>query len=150
VPLPARHHGPRGEAEATAELAEAPRAPAGETVLVVDDEPTVRMLVADVLSELGYAAVEAGDGASGLAVLRSERRLDLLGDRRGPARRHERAAAGRGGAGGAAGPAGAVHHGLRGERAGGNGQLEPGMRVMTKPFSVDALARRIRDMLAKA
>ena len=32
----------------------------------------------------------------------------------------------------------------------GNGQLEPGMQVMTKPFNVDALARRIRDLLAKA
>jgi two-component SAPR family response regulator len=32
----------------------------------------------------------------------------------------------------------------------GNGQLEPGMQVMSKPFAVDALARRIRDLLAKA
>ena len=35
----------------------------GETVLVVDDEPTVRMLVVEVLQELGYTAIEAGDGA---------------------------------------------------------------------------------------
>lgn len=41
----------------------------GETVLVVDDEPTVRMLVVEVLEELGYAAIEAGDGAGGLRVL---------------------------------------------------------------------------------
>ena len=145
-----RHHGPRGEAEASAELAEAPRAPAGETVLVVDDEPTVRMLVADVLSELGYAAVEAGDGASGLAVLRSERRLDLLvtdvglpGGMNGP----QLAEAAR-----AARPGLPVLFitGYAENALAGNGQLEPGMRVMTKPFSVDALARRIRDMLAKA
>ena len=44
------------------------RAEAGETVLVVDDEPSVRMLVT-VLGELGYAAIEAADSASGLTVL---------------------------------------------------------------------------------
>jgi CheY-like chemotaxis protein len=55
-----------------------PRARAGETVLVVDDEPVVRMLVAEVLAELGYAAIEAGDGASALRVLRSDARVDLL------------------------------------------------------------------------
>ena len=32
-------------------------------MLVVDDEPTVRMLVVEVLEELGYTALEAGDGA---------------------------------------------------------------------------------------
>ncbi len=55
-----------------------PHADAGETVLVVDDEPTVRMLVADVLGDLGYTAVEAADGAGGLAVLQSDARVDLL------------------------------------------------------------------------
>ena len=33
----------------------------GETVLIVDDEPTVRLLVAEVLSEMGYSAIEAGE-----------------------------------------------------------------------------------------
>ena len=50
----------------------------GETVLVVDDEPTVRMLVAEVLEELGYAAIEAPDGPSGLRMLQSDARIDLL------------------------------------------------------------------------
>ncbi len=145
-----RHHGPKSEAEAPAELAEAPRSPAGETVLVVDDEPTVRMLVADVLKELGYAAVEAGDGASGLAVLRSGRRLDLLvtdvglpGGMNGP----QLAEAAR-----AARPGLPVLFitGYAENALVGNGQLEPGMQVMTKPFAVDALAKRIGDMLAKA
>ena len=39
------------------------------TVLIVDDEPTVRMLVTDVLSDLGYTAIEAADSAAGLKVL---------------------------------------------------------------------------------
>ncbi len=29
----------------------------------------------------------------------------------------------------------------------GNGQLEPGMQVMTKPFAVEAIANKVRDML---
>jgi hypothetical protein len=29
-----------------------------------------------------------------------------------------------------------------------NGQLEPGMQVITKPFAMEALASRIKDMLA--
>src|SRR6185369_16804224 len=33
----------------------------GEVVLVVDDEPTIRMLVAEVLVESGYAVIEAAD-----------------------------------------------------------------------------------------
>ena len=50
----------------------------GETVLVIDDEPTIRMLIADVLQENGYKAIEAHDGASGLRVLQSDERIDLL------------------------------------------------------------------------
>ena len=50
----------------------------GETVLVVDDEATVRMLVKEVLEDLGYTAIEAADGESGLKVLQSDVRLDLL------------------------------------------------------------------------
>jgi len=38
-----------------------PRFGSGETVLIVDDEPTVGMLVAEVLEELGYVAIEAED-----------------------------------------------------------------------------------------
>jgi CheY-like chemotaxis protein len=51
---------------------------AGETVLVVDDEPSVRMLVTDALSELGYACVEANDGPAALKLLNSKLRVDLL------------------------------------------------------------------------
>ncbi|WP_420911765.1 ATP-binding protein [Sphingomonas turrisvirgatae] len=69
-----------GETERGKEVADAPVAPRGdgETVLVVDDEPTVRMLVAEVLSDLGYNAIEAEDGPSGLKVLNSTARIDLL------------------------------------------------------------------------
>ncbi len=55
-----------------------PPAEAGKTVLVVDDEPTVRMLVTEVLQDLGYTAIEAADGAQGCKLLPVERRIDLL------------------------------------------------------------------------
>ncbi|WP_245422041.1 hybrid sensor histidine kinase/response regulator [Alsobacter soli] len=74
---------PRHQGEATDEVVEddrreLPRAEAGETVLVVDDEPTVRMLIADTLADLGYRAIEAADAASGLRVLESDATIDLL------------------------------------------------------------------------
>jgi PAS domain S-box-containing protein len=79
-----RHWGEADAAEAaedmeiTAALAEAPRADHGETVLVVDDEATVRELVSEVLEGLGYMVIAAADGMAGLEVLRSDRHIDLL------------------------------------------------------------------------
>ncbi len=73
-----RHHGEAEGGNRHPRLADAPRAEQGETVLVVDDEPTVRMLITEVLQDLGYTAIEAADGASGLEVLQSDVRLDLL------------------------------------------------------------------------
>src|SRR3546814_15215192 len=55
-----------------------PETGAGETVLVIDDEPTVRMLIVEVLEEAGYVALEAEDGPSGLKILQSDVRVDLL------------------------------------------------------------------------
>ncbi len=46
--------------------------------MIVDDEPTVRMLITEVLEGLGYAAIEAADANSGLKVLQSNVRIDLL------------------------------------------------------------------------
>jgi PAS domain S-box-containing protein len=50
----------------------------GLTVLVVDDEPTVRMLVCEILEGLGHEALEAADAATGLRLLHSDARIDLL------------------------------------------------------------------------
>jgi CheY-like chemotaxis protein len=47
-------------------------------VLVIDDEPTVRMLITDALGDLNYTCIEAVDGPSGLDVVRSDKRIDLL------------------------------------------------------------------------
>src|ERR1700685_230861 len=62
-----------GEAESPShaeKLTDAPRANPGETVLVVDDEDLVRDLVLEVLDDLGYASLQAADGASGLEILK--------------------------------------------------------------------------------
>lgn len=57
---------------------EPPQALPGETVLVAEDEPAVRAVTAEVLKELGYAVIEATDGASALRRLSSDLRIDLL------------------------------------------------------------------------
>ena len=143
-----RHHGREDGANEPAELAEPPRAGQGETVLVVDDEPTVRMLVAEVLEDLGYAAIEAADGASGLRVLQSNTRIDLLvtdvglpggmnGRQVADAARERRP-----------GLKVLFITGYAENAAVGNGHLEPGMHVLTKPFAMEALAGRIKDIIA--
>ncbi|WP_043363645.1 PAS domain-containing protein [Belnapia sp. F-4-1] len=143
-----RHIGAAEEVELPPSAGTPPRAERGETVLIVDDEPTVRMLVADVLGELGYTAIEAEDGAAGLRVLRSEARIDLLVTDVGlPNGMNGRqlADAGR-----------ALRRGLKvlfitgyAENAAiGHGHLEPGMHVLTKPFAMETLASRIREMIA--
>ena len=143
-----RHHGEAETGDEPAAEAVAPRAGQDETVLVVDDEPTVRMLVTEVLEDLGYTAIEAADGPAGLQVLRSNVRLDLLITDVGlPGGMNGRqvADAGR-----------AVRPDLRvlfitgyAENAVvGNGHLDPGMHVMTKPFAMEALASRIKELIA--
>jgi PAS domain S-box-containing protein len=125
-----------------------PRAEAGETVLLVEDDPTVRDLVLDVLADLGYAALQAPDGPGGLALVRSEERIDLLVTDVGlPGMNGRQFAA----------EARALRPGLKvlfitgyAENAAfGNGHLDPDMQMMTKPFAVDALAKRIRVMIGR-
>lgn len=44
----------------------------------MDDEPGVRMLVTEVLEELGYSALEAHDGPSALRLMPSNFHIDML------------------------------------------------------------------------
>jgi len=118
-----------------------------ETVLVVDDDPAVRLVVAEVLTDLGYAFIEAADGAAALKVLQSEVRIDLLITDVGlPNNLNGRqvADAGRtirpdlkvlfitGYAENAV-----VHH----------GHLGHNMHIMMKPFALDALRRRVTEII---
>ncbi|WP_338662436.1 PAS domain-containing protein [Pararoseomonas sp. SCSIO 73927] len=142
-----RHLGKAEAVEEVPSLTAAPRAEAGQTVLVVDDEPTVRMLVMEVLEELGYGAIEAGDGASGLAVLQSDARIDLLVTDVGlPGGMNGRQMA----------DAARVTRpdmevlfitGYAENAVFRNGQLDPGMHVLIKPFAMEALASRIKELI---
>ncbi len=124
-----------------------PQARAGETVLIIDDEPTIRMLVTDILEGLGYAALEAADGAAGLQILESDARVDLLitdvglpgglnGRQVADAARHRR-------------PDLNVLFitGYAENAVLSHGHLDPGMHVLTKPFSMDVMAERITELV---
>ncbi|AVS99022.1 hybrid sensor histidine kinase/response regulator [Paracidovorax avenae] len=116
-------------------------------VLVVDDEPSVRALVVEVLHEMGYQTIEAHDGASALQVLQSRTHLDLLITDVGlPGGMNGRQLA----------DGGRLTRpdlqilfitGYAENAAVGNGHLERGMHVLTKPFTLDALAHRVRTLI---
>ena len=142
-----RHIGDEGPQHISSPTQTAPpRAERGETVLVVDDEPTIRMLFIEVLSELGYSTVDAADGPAGLALLRGGGRIDLLISDVGlPGGMNGRELAD---------AAQALRPGLPvlfitgyAEHAVvGHGHLGPGMHVLTKPFTIEALARRVKEI----
>jgi signal transduction histidine kinase/ActR/RegA family two-component response regulator len=144
-----RHYG--GETESTTDIdtARAARAQTGKTVLIVDDEPTVRMLVIEVLEDLGFTVLEAGDGAAALRILQSSTPVDLLISDVGlPGGTNGRQLAD---------AARTARPGLKvlfitgyAENAIiGNGQLGAGMRVLTKPFVVETFATRVLEMIAE-
>jgi PAS domain S-box-containing protein len=142
-----RHYGEVEDERPSTESRALPRSEQGETVLVVDDEPTVRMLITDILEELGFTWIEAGDSAAGLKVLQSDVRIDLLVTDVGlPGGMNGRQMA----------DAGRVSRpdlkvlfitGYAENAAVGNGQLAPGMAVLTKPFPMETMAARIRSMI---
>jgi PAS domain S-box-containing protein len=145
-----RHAGEMAFEQPLPELSQAPRARSGETVLVVDDEPTVRMLITEVLGELGYEAIEAADGARALQVLTSDVQIDLLITDVGlPGGINGRQVAD---AGKQMRPLLKVLFitGYAENAALKSGQLEPGMRVMTKPFALEALASIIQSIITNS
>lgn len=145
--LPA-YEGELVETDVMPGLSEAHRAEAGETVLVVEDEPVVRSPILEILPDLGYQALEAADGPSGLKILESKQRIDLLATEAG-----------------LPGPNGrqlADHARLArpdlkvlfitgyAERAAiAPGFLMPGMEMITKPFAIEDLAVRIREVIER-
>jgi PAS domain S-box-containing protein len=129
------------------EVVSAPEAAEEETILVLEDDDDVRAYSVEILRELGYRVIEAHDGPSALRLLERQFRLDLLfTDVVLP-----------GGMTGAQVAAKAreampdlkvlfttgyarnaiVHH----------GRLDPGVQLITKPFSMSDLATRVRDVL---
>ncbi|PWE46813.1 ATP-binding protein [Pseudomonas prosekii] len=132
--------------DALVSIEQAPYALDGETVLIVEDDPAVRVLVSAVLSELGYAFVEAGDADSAVPILDSDQRIDLLISDVGLPGMNGRQLAEIGrqyrpdlkvlfitGY--------AEHAAVRG------GFLDPGMQMITKPFTFDLLTAKVREMI---
>ncbi len=117
-----------------------------QTVLVVDDEPAIRQLVIEVLTNEGYEVLQAETGAAGLAWLDSGRGIDLLVTDLGLPGVTGRQLA----------DAGIVRRpGLKILFITGQaepalldqGSLAPAMHVLRKPFAIDALAARVQAIL---
>jgi signal transduction histidine kinase/ActR/RegA family two-component response regulator len=124
------------------------RAKVRTTVLVVDDEPPVRMLISEALTDLGYAVQEASDGRSGLQLLRANTRIDLLitdvgmpggmnGRQLAEAAREQR-------------PDLKILFisGYAAQALSRDGPLGSGTQIMTKPFAMTDLAAKVHTMLA--
>lgn len=116
----------------------------------MDDEPTVRMLVMDVLNDLGFSAIEAGDSLTGLKLLQSDVPIDFLitdvglprgmnGRQLADASRPSR-------------PPLSIFFisGYAEISVLRNDQFDPGMSVMTKPFLIEIIKPRIQPLLDKA
>jgi CheY-like chemotaxis protein len=138
----------RGEelASPAPDVQQLPDALDGETVLIVEDDPAVRVLVCAVLGELGYAFVEAWDADSAVPILNSTQRIDLLISDVGLPGMNGRQLA----------EVGrqyrpglkvlfitgyAEHAAVRG------GFLDSGMQMITKPFTFDLLTAKVREMI---
>jgi PAS domain S-box-containing protein len=120
----------------------------GETVLVVDDESSVRTLINEVLLDLGYTVLQAENGAAGLKILEACGRVDLLVTDVGlPGGMNGRQLA----------DAALVRRpdlkvlfitGYAENAVIGGGQLKPGMHILTKPFALETLGSRIKEIIA--
>lgn len=123
-----------------------PRGESQEVVLVVEDEPAVRQFSVDALTALGYHVLEADSAAAALQILETEPGVSLLftdvvmpvtngrkladeACRRWP---HLKVLFTTGYS------RNAVVH---------NGVLDPGVHLIVKPFTVQELATRVRDVL---
>ncbi|WP_257111030.1 hybrid sensor histidine kinase/response regulator [Pseudomonas ficuserectae] len=142
-----RHIAENAPRAAEPEITEESAQHTGETVLIVDDEPSVRMLVAEVITGLGYNCLEAGDAQSGLQILQSDTRIDLLISDIGlPGGMNGREMAD---------AAGDCRPGLPTLFITGYAKtsvlddchLRPCTQVLTKPFGLDALAGRVTGLI---
>jgi signal transduction histidine kinase len=128
----------------------APRAAAKATILLVDDEASIRTLAAEMLNELGYSVITTADGQEALQVLKSDRNIDLLisdvGLPHGMNGRQLALAAR------ALRPALKVLFitGYAQASSVGDDRIEAEMELMTKPFKMDAFATKVGKMMGFA
>jgi len=141
-----RHHGASEDVAPVKDGEPFPRAKPGETILVVEDEAAVRALTAEGLRDLGYTVLAAENGAEALSLLERNPGITLLFTdivmpnmngrqlsdealKRKPGLKvlyttgYTRNAV--------------VH----------NGTLDPGVRLIGKPFTLEQLALTVRDVL---
>ncbi len=142
-----RYLGAMDEAAQAATMAGTPARSSGSVVLLVEDEAPLRMIIVDVLSDLGFTVLEAGDGRSGLRIVESGVRIDLMVTDVGlPGGMNGRQLAD---------VAQQRRPDLKvlfitGYAEGamvGKSLLDRGMQVMTKPFAVEAFAARVQGMV---
>lgn len=143
--LPRLHGAAQGD-QAAAESAELARGDDREVILVVEDEPGVRQFSVDALTELGYHVLEAESGAKALRLIENHPEImllftDVVMPEMNGAKLVEAARALR--------PdlkilfttgytRNAVVH---------NGKLDEGVELISKPFSLEALAAKVRAVL---
>jgi len=140
-----RFHGAKDEEEVSLE-GQAVEAQDGETILIVEDDPAVRALVCQVLGELGYAYLEAGDAVGAVPILESTQRIDLMISDVGLPGMNGRQLADIGRQ---------MRPDLKvlfitgyAENAGVRaGFLDTGMQMITKPFAFDQLTAKVREMI---
>ncbi|NUU01312.1 hybrid sensor histidine kinase/response regulator [Herbaspirillum robiniae] len=142
-----RYVGEEGTEEPVLREDPSPTASGLKTILVVDDEPLVRMVAVEVLQDLGYHVLEAEDGASAVKVMGAHPEIDLLitdvglpngmnGRQLADAVRVQR-------------PELPVLFitGYAENAVLNHGHLERGMQVLTKPFAAEALGRRVGELV---
>ncbi|MEP7184406.1 MAG: PAS domain-containing protein [Rhodanobacter sp.] len=144
--LPRHHQAPAHEKDVlVADVS--PSKQQNETILVVEDEPSIRELVNELLTVAGYIVLQAGNASAGLRILQSGVTIDLLITDVGlPGTMNGRQMAD-------------VARDTREDLkvlfmtgyaendVVGNAHLDPGMHVLTKPFSLNTLTRRIQEIL---
>lgn len=119
----------------------------GQLVLLVEDDDSVRLLIGDVLEELGYASVQAAEPEQAIKLLQSGRRFDLMISDVGLPGMNGRQLA----------EVARSHMpelpilfvtGYAENAAVRAGFLGTNMAMITKPFQVDILSAKIREMLS--
>ncbi len=140
-----RYRGGQAE-DAAAEVEAVPLSSDGEAILLVEDNDEVRAYSAMILGELGYEVMEAADADTALEIVRSSRRIDLLFTDVVLPGKSGRVLAD---------AAAEIRPGLKVLFTTGysrnaivhHGRLDPGVRLITKPFTFEQLGTRIRDIL---
>ena len=120
---------------------------AGQTILIVEDEPSIRMLVAEVLTGLEYTVLEAVDSKAGLLLLESDVRIDMLISDVGlPGGMNGRQMTDLGRQRRPGLPVLFIT-GYAQSNALENSHLEPFTEVLTKPFALEALTSRVSTLI---